>query len=48
MSVRVRAALVTAVLLVIVLLLEAYGLRSGTTGVVLVGLVNLLRRGRIR
>jgi hypothetical protein len=47
MSVRVRAALVTAVLLAVVLLLEAYGLRSGTTGVVLVGLVIAIALGVI-
>ncbi|MGH8961041.1 MAG: O-antigen ligase family protein [Jatrophihabitantaceae bacterium] len=45
MSIRVRSALSTAILLAIVLLLEAYGLRSGTTGIVLVAMVGAIALG---
>jgi hypothetical protein len=47
MTIGVRAALVTGVLLVIVLALEAYGLRAGTTGIVLLGMVIAIALGVI-
>jgi hypothetical protein len=47
MSMRVRAALIPAGLLIIVLALEAYGLRSGTTGLIIVGLMAMIALGVI-